>query len=237
MPDEILDAPVKERKIAIVGTAPSSRHLAPLDDPSWEIWACSPGNQNLARVDLWFEIHALEADWVDCTNARKVEWIEWLKDKPNLVMAEKYPGFPQARAYPIEQLTAEFGPWFFTSTPSMMMAMAIHEGATTIGVFGVDLAQAEEYACERTGFQFWIQEAQKRGVKVLIPPESDVGEPPPVYGLSLGSRMSRKIMARRNELLTRISNLSNTISNSTHEKTLLEGALQDLDWVNKTWAK
>ncbi len=237
MSEETANAPVKERKIAIVGTAPSSRVLAPLDDPSWEIWACSPGNQNLARVDRWYEIHALEADWVDCPNDHKIKWIEWLRDKPNLVLAEKYPGFPQARAYPIDALTKEFGPWFFTSTPSMMMAEAIHEKVDVIGVFGIDLAQAEEYACERTGFQFWIQEAAKRGIKVLIPPESDIAEPPPVYGLSLGSRMSRKLMARRNELLTRISNLAQTITNASHEKTLLEGALQDLDWVNKTWAK
>jgi hypothetical protein len=38
-------------------------------------------------------------------------------------------------------------------------------------------------------------------------------------------------------LLTRISNLASTINSATHEKTLLEGALQDLDWVHKTWAK
>jgi hypothetical protein len=231
------NAPAKERKIAIVGTAPSSRNLAPIHDPTWEIWACSPGNQNLQRVDRWYEIHALEANWVDCTTDRKIEWIEWLRDKPNIVMAEKYPGFPGARAYPIDELTEEFGPWFFTSTPAMMMAEAIYEGATTIGVFGIDLAQAEEYACERPGFQFWIQEAGKRGIKVLIPPESDVGVPTPVYGISLGSHMSRKIKARRNELLGRISNLSNTIHSCTHEKTLLEGALQNLDWVDKTYAK
>jgi hypothetical protein len=231
------NAPTKERKIAIVGTAPSSRSLAPLHDPTWEIWACSPGNQNLGRVDRWYEIHAIDADWSECTTERKIEWIEWLRDKPNIVMAEKYPGFPGSRAYPIDKLTAEFGPWFFTSTPSMMMAEAIYEGATTIGVFGIDLAQADEYACERPGFQFWIQEAQKRGIQVVVPAESDVAEPTPVYGISLGSRMSRKILARRSELQGRIQNLSHTINTCTQEKTLLEGALQNLDWVHKTWAR
>src|SRR5713226_4715918 len=45
-------------KIAMIGTAPSSRMLAPFNDPSWKIWACSPGNMNaLPRVDTWFELH------------------------------------------------------------------------------------------------------------------------------------------------------------------------------------
>jgi hypothetical protein len=31
------------RKIAVMGSAPSSVALAPFGDPSWEIWGCSPG--------------------------------------------------------------------------------------------------------------------------------------------------------------------------------------------------
>src|SRR5580698_10373126 len=46
-------------KVAMIGTAPSSRMLAPFNDPSWKIWACSPGNMNtLPRVDVWFELHS-----------------------------------------------------------------------------------------------------------------------------------------------------------------------------------
>lgn len=231
-------APTKLRKVAIVGTAPSSRGLAPLNDPEWEIWACSPGNQNLSRVDVWFEVHSLEAEWVDCENARKVEWIEFLKDKPKVVMDKVYPGIPGSRPYPILDLIQEFdGSWFFTSTPSMMMALAIAQKVDVIGVFGVDLAQAAEYACERSGFQFWIREAGKRGIQIIIPPESDVGEPPPVYGIHLGLPMTRKILARRGELLRRIVGLEATLNRDRDELSTLRGALQDLDWVLKTWAK
>src|SRR3990167_6788901 len=34
-------------KIAVIGTAPSSRMLAPFNDPSWKIWSCSPGNMEI----------------------------------------------------------------------------------------------------------------------------------------------------------------------------------------------
>ena len=43
----------KPLKVALIGTAPSSRMLAPFNDPSWTIWACSPGNQNiLPRAEI-----------------------------------------------------------------------------------------------------------------------------------------------------------------------------------------
>src|SRR5215467_5742575 len=34
----------QREKVAIIGTAPSSRMLAPFNDPTWDIWVCSPGN-------------------------------------------------------------------------------------------------------------------------------------------------------------------------------------------------
>src|SRR5882672_892663 len=53
-------------KVALIGTAPSSRMLSPFNDPSWKIWACSPGNMGIMpRVDAWFEIHG-NLHWPEC---------------------------------------------------------------------------------------------------------------------------------------------------------------------------
>ena len=47
-------------KVAIIGTSPSSRMLAPFADESWQIWVCSQGNVGkLPRVSKWFEIHSI----------------------------------------------------------------------------------------------------------------------------------------------------------------------------------
>ena len=47
----------KELRVALIGTAPSSRLLAPYQDPAWTIWACSPGNMNtIPKADVWFEL-------------------------------------------------------------------------------------------------------------------------------------------------------------------------------------
>ena len=46
--------------IALLGTAGASMALAPFDDKSWAIWACSPGAYSICaqkRSDVWFEPH------------------------------------------------------------------------------------------------------------------------------------------------------------------------------------
>ena len=49
-------------KIALVGSAPSSIRLAPINDPDWQIWGCSPGAYGVVgpRADVWFEMHRWE---------------------------------------------------------------------------------------------------------------------------------------------------------------------------------
>src|SRR5262245_29911805 len=67
-------------KIAIVGTAPSSRGLAPFNDPSWQIWVCSPGNMNaVPRVDAWFEIHS-NLLWPECRSYGE-PYVNWLRQQ------------------------------------------------------------------------------------------------------------------------------------------------------------
>ena len=58
----------KPRRIALLGSAPSSIKLAPFDDANWELWGCSPGcSQHLKpeQVHSWFEIHAFDKSRID----------------------------------------------------------------------------------------------------------------------------------------------------------------------------
>ena len=63
-----------ERKIAVCGSAASSVGFAPYDDPSWEIWSCSPANKGAPRVDVWFELHNPEVK----VREGLLEWMQWL---------------------------------------------------------------------------------------------------------------------------------------------------------------
>jgi len=69
--------PQKPLKIAMIGTAPSSRMLAPFNDPEWTIWGSSPGNMDLPRADAWFEIHS-NLLFPECASYG-APYLEWLK--------------------------------------------------------------------------------------------------------------------------------------------------------------
>ena len=45
------------RKIAICGFASSSRHLIPVDDPSWIIAGLNQLYRHMPRADVWYDIH------------------------------------------------------------------------------------------------------------------------------------------------------------------------------------
>ena len=70
--------PAKPRKIAVLGSAVSSVRLAPIHDPEWEVWACSPANKGLPRCDVWFELHSPEIK----KREGLTEWLEYLKLQP-----------------------------------------------------------------------------------------------------------------------------------------------------------
>ena len=71
-------------KIALVGSAPSSVRLAPFDDPSWDIWGCSPGAYPVfaqKRVDMFFELHRWEPPVVGRADQQvpwfTPEYVQW----------------------------------------------------------------------------------------------------------------------------------------------------------------
>jgi hypothetical protein len=79
-------------------------------------------------------------------------------------------------------------------------------------------------------------EADKQGIQVVVPPESDLLEPPPMYGYCESSRQWRKMYARKLELQGRISALSRTESSASGEKAHLVGAMDDLEYQLAHWA-
>ncbi len=220
-------------KVALLGTAPSSKLLAPFNDPSWEIWACSPGSMDLPRIDLFFEMH--DMDRLRASSPYK-PYLEWLKNK-KVVMQKPDPEYPASEAFPIDEMTALFGGYFWNSTISYMLALAISREPTEVGIWGVDMTANEEYYYQRSGCQYFIQKCADLGIGVRLPSTSDIGEPPPRYGYCEASPMWRKIESRKAELSARVAVLAQQKAQAAAEETLLTGALEDLDYISKTWAK
>jgi hypothetical protein len=221
-------------KIAIIGTAPSSRSLAPVNDPSWTIWACSAGNQGmLPRVDAWFEIHS-NLLWPEHEHFGK-PYIECLNQQKFPIYMQDNSQVARAIPYPKDEIVAEFGRYFFTSSFAWMMALAIKMGAKEIGLWGVDMASRDEYILQRSGGHFFIQEAVRRGIIVHVPKESDLAQPPALYGFDDSTNFMRKLCAREKELQDRINPMKQQREQLSQNITYLEGALEDIDYMKSIW--
>lgn len=221
-------------KIALVGTAPSSRMLAPYNDSSWKIWGCSPGNMNtLPRFDAWFEIHS-NLLWPE-HEAYGKPYIEWLKELTCPVYMQDKTQVPNATVFPWRELTKEFGEDFFTSSFAWMMAFAMTQGAVEIALYGIDMASRDEYILQRPGFFFFRHEARRRGIKVSAPNESDIMQSPPLYAISDSTPLGRKIIARELEVKQRIAAMTQQRDQLSNNLTYLQGALEDLDYFKSIW--
>lgn len=225
----------KPLKVALIGTAPSSRMLAPFNDPSWQIWACSPGNMNsLPRVDVWFELHS-NLLWPEHESYGR-PYIEWLKQQPFPVYMQDQAQVPRATIFPMYDMVMEFGRSFFTSSFAWMMALAIKMGASEIALYGIDMASRDEYILQRPGFFFFRHEAEKRGIKVSAPHESDIMQDPPLYAYVDSTPFGRKLRARTQEVMGRIAPMEQQHAQIGNSITYLKGAKEDLDYVESIWS-
>ena len=156
------------KRIAIVGGAPSTKDLAPFNT-DWEIWVLANqiNSYEGKRVDRVFEIHENLEEHGDVDRF----W-EYVKrtDAP-FIVSEKYKQYGDV--FPYEEAKALMGSELLTSSPSYMMAYALLQGVTEIGIYGVEMALNDhEYFKQRPAMYAWIGFAKAKGVKITIPKES-----------------------------------------------------------------
>lgn len=168
------------RKIALIGTAPTM-HLAPFDDPSWEIWTHNSSARFLPRADRIFDLHPRW--WWEKEKRWLPNYVKWLKQCPvPIYMQRRYPDIPQSIAYPKARVLAEFRRYFSTQT-AWMIALALTEGVTHIGFFGIHYATKDERGEQRPGCEYWMGVAEGRGVQLVIPEGCPLlHEPKLLYG-------------------------------------------------------
>jgi hypothetical protein len=120
-----------------------------------------------------------------------------------------------------------------------MMAFAIKEGAKEISIFGADMAADSEYGYQKPAMRRFIEFAEAKNIKVSAPPESDILQPPPLYGYSVSTPMGRKLAIREREVLQRVKDLrvrrEQMISQMNHDIDHLVGVLDELDYAINTW--
>lgn len=161
------------RRVALVGTAPSSIH-APIKDPSWDIWGVGFRGEHMTRVTRWYELHRLAGladgpDWNDLCRkwAEDCEmWMIWPEDFG-----------PSVRQFPAKEIAEKYGTFFMTSSFAWMLAHAIEEmrpdgmrveNGDEIGIWGVDMEYGTEYREQRAGVRHFTALAKALGIKVTL---------------------------------------------------------------------
>ena len=177
-------SPIGVRKIALVGGASTLRYT-PWDDPTWEIWAHHSCRHLCKREpDLYFDLHPKEL-WAD---SKKKFWdpdyLSWLNvNRTPIMMQQVFPEAPASIKYPFETMITEFPRGYMTNTVAHMVAFALMEGVTHLGIFGCHYDTGSEYGPQRGSAEYWLGVAEGRGVHVRIPPGCDLlNRPSLIYG-------------------------------------------------------
>jgi len=92
------------------------------------------------------------------------------------------PEVPASYTYPKDRILSEFRP-YFTNHMAWMSALALTEGVTHIGLWGIHYEHDIEHKAQRACCEYWVGLLEGKGVTVVIPPGSPVTrEPSWLYG-------------------------------------------------------
>ena len=172
------------KKLAIVCGSPSSEMEAPFGNRDYEIWVLGNRSQNYPRYDLIFEIH-------DELDEHDPAYPKWLVDKGLPVIVGK--NFPieadNITVFPFDESEELFGSLYLTSSPAMMVCLAMLRGYKHMELYGVDLCIDDfEYFWQRPCMEAWIGFARGRGHEVVLHPLSPVCKADYVEGMEAGGR-------------------------------------------------
>ena len=176
-----------KKAVAIVGSHPVTRALAPYDKKHIDIWAFNEaGSQGwLKRWDVLFQLH-LPPIWKNPKNLNDPGHYEWLQqeyDETKIIyMQDQYPDVPNSVKYPLDEICDALLPAlkrrkgkrgydlvdYFTSSVPYAIALAIYQGYEQIQIYGVEMMTQTEYNGQRAGVMFWLGVALGRGIEVVV---------------------------------------------------------------------
>lgn len=156
------------------------------DGAGWERWTIGPGGKDHHNWDRLYEVHHVWPEdfkgyLSDLSRETREVWTldpaadllaKWKRThkKSDEQFAQDIPGtWATNRVIPVRQLEDRFGRTWFSSSISWLFGHAILEGATDIGLWGIDLEAGEEYLAQFYGCRFFIDLARNIGVNVHLP--------------------------------------------------------------------
>ena len=159
------------------------------------------------------------------------QYIAALGQMPCPVMMQKvWDEIPNSEAYPLDEIKRRFGSimgWYSkndapaglewdklnpqlygTNTVTYRILLAIHLGATHIGVWGVDMAVDTEYHYQRPSCEWALGYAMGLGIDVYVPAEADLLKTIHLYGFE------EKL---NDEWLAKLNHMDGTLAEKEHK--------------------
>lgn len=220
---------LNKRKIAICGTAPSSRMDAPFDDESWEIWTLGANVEAGKRITKLFELHT---QYVLESAGSWEGLLPHLKNHgKDVILGHENPLLPDATPFPKEEIIARFGN-YFTSSIAWMIGYALLQNPDAIGLWGIDMMGEEEYSMQRPCCEYLLGIARGMNITVIMADESPLLQAERLYGFEL-TRLSAGLNTMRKELTTAISGFADNERKARDEKKFYEGQMAAVNNIAK----
>jgi len=186
------------RKVALLGSHQPSLVDAPWTDYSWELWGHATARHFYARpMDRYYDLHP-KACWTR-GGKKGTDYPAWLaRQTAPIYMQERYREVPASIEFPKRRILLEFGTPrpYFTNHVAWMIAHALTEGVTTLGLFGINYSIESEYTLQRASAEYWIGRAHERGVRIVLPSQcSLLRDPAPLYGYESHDETTGEILA------------------------------------------
>jgi hypothetical protein len=222
---------LNKRRIALVGTAPSSCMDAPYDDESWEIWTLGCNVETGKRITKLFELHTQDV---------LEEAGSWKELKPYLekmgkdtILGHANPLLPDATPFPKQEIIDLLGN-YFTSSIAWMIGYAILQKPDAIGLWGIDMMGEEEYLNQRACCEYLLGIARGMNITLVKAPESPLLRSERLYAFE-HTALSAGINTMRRELNHAISKFDAEERRARDERKFYEGQFAMLKSIHRRY--
>ncbi len=172
------------RVVRIYGGSNNVKNASPAP-PGVEVWCVNnPRMYRIQRVAAfkewtrWFNLHTTKHQ-----KARYARGYEWFQRKVGRIiyLQDVDPTIASSVKFPRRELqeffkTSPKPQRYFTCTGAWMLAFAIYEKFDRIEIYGHQMKINGEHAHQREGFLYWVEEARRRGIEVVVP-KGCIGHP------------------------------------------------------------
>lgn len=182
----------KTKKIGLLG-ATASLAYAPWSDPSWTLLAHPCCRKDCTREPDWyFDLHPrINFEQKKRWHADYNAWLKRLQTP--IFMQEAWPDIPLAVRYPRERIFGEFRQ-YFTNHCAYMIALAMTEGVTHVGLFGCQYSGGGEREKQRESLLYWMGRFEQAGGTLVIPPAQNTLFEMPLYGYASHDASTGKLV-------------------------------------------